>query len=37
VLFEVAKAMVTGSPPHVGSIRTVNDREIQRGADSDAR
>jgi general stress protein 26 len=37
VLFEVAKAMVTGSPPQVGSIRTVNEREIQRGVDSDAR
>jgi general stress protein 26 len=37
VLFEVAKAMVTGSPPNVGSIRTVSDREIQRGADREAR
>jgi general stress protein 26 len=37
VLFEVAKAMVTGSPPQVGSIRTVNEREIQRGVDSEAR
>jgi len=37
VLFEVAKAMVTGSPPSVGSIRTVNDREIQRAADNEAR
>ena len=37
VLFEVAKAMVTGSPPQVGSIRTVNEREIQRGVDGEAR
>jgi general stress protein 26 len=37
VLFEVAKAIVTGSPPNVGSIRTVNEREIQRGVDSEAR
>ena len=28
VLFEVARAMVTGSPPKVGSIRNVTDAEI---------
>jgi general stress protein 26 len=37
VLFEVAKGILTGSPPNVGSIRTVNEREIQRGVDSEAR
>ena len=37
VLFEVAKAMVTGSPPDVGSIRTVSDRELKRDADRDER
>jgi general stress protein 26 len=31
VVFEVAKAMVTGSPPRIGDVRTVNEREIQRG------
>jgi general stress protein 26 len=35
VLFEVARAMVTGSPPKVGSIRTVGEREIQRSVDHD--
>ena len=35
VLFEVAKGMITGEPPKVGSLRTVNEREIQRGADRD--
>lgn len=35
VLFEVARAMVTGSPPNVGSIRTVTDRELGRGVDRD--
>jgi general stress protein 26 len=35
VLFEVARAMVTGSPPKVGSIRTVTDRELDRGAERD--
>jgi len=33
VLFEVAKAMVTGSPPKVGSIRHVSDRELRRDAE----
>ena len=33
VLFEVARAMLTGSPPKVGSIRTVSEREIERGVD----
>jgi len=33
VLLEVAKAMVTGSPPKVGSIRTVSDRELRRDAE----
>lgn len=37
VLFEVAKAMVTGSPPRIGNVRTVNEREIQRGVDNEAR
>ena len=33
VLFEVAKAIITGEPPKVGSLRTVTEREIQRGAE----
>jgi general stress protein 26 len=33
VLFEVARAMLTGSPPKVGSIRTVTERELERGVD----
>ena len=33
VLFEVARAMVTGSPPKVGNIRTVSERELERGVD----
>lgn len=37
VLFEVAKAMVTGSPPDVGRIRTVTDRELKRDADREGR
>jgi general stress protein 26 len=37
VLFEVAKAMVTGSPPKVGSIRTVTEREMDRGTSTEAR
>jgi general stress protein 26 len=37
VLFEVAKAMVTGEPPKVGSVRTVTEREMRRDAGSDAR
>ena len=35
VLFEVAKGIITGAPPKVGSLRTVNEREIQRGAQQD--
>ena len=35
VLFEVARAMVTGSPPKVGNIRHVTERELERGVDSD--
>ena len=35
VLFEVARAMVTGSTPKVGNIRTVTDRELDRGAEHD--
>ena len=37
VLFEVAKAMVTGSPPEVGSIRNVTERELHRWADRETR
>jgi general stress protein 26 len=37
VLFEVAKAMVTGSPPKVGSIRNVTEREMRRDTNSEAR
>ena len=37
VLFEVAKAMVTGEPPTVGDIRTVTDREMRRDAGREAR
>ena len=37
VLFEVAKAMVTGSPPDVGSIRNVTERELHRGVDREGR
>jgi len=37
VLFEIARAMVTGQPPKVGSLRTVTEREIQRGSEKDAR
>ncbi len=37
VLFEVARAMVTGSPPKVGSIRNVTERELERGVDRDTR
>src|SRR5688572_8946097 len=32
VLFEVAKAMLTGSPPDVGAQREVSGEEIDRGA-----
>jgi len=35
VLFEVVKGVVTGQPPKVGSLRTVNEREIQRDAERD--
>lgn len=35
VLFEVAKAMVTGSTPSVGKIRNVSERELDRGVDRD--
>ena len=37
VLFEVAKAIVTGQPPKVGSLRTVTERELERGAERDDR
>jgi len=37
VLFEVAKAMVTGSPPKVGSVRNVTEREMHRDPGSEAR
>jgi general stress protein 26 len=37
VLFEVAKAMVTGNAPNVGSIRTVTEREIRQGVDMESR
>jgi general stress protein 26 len=37
VLFEVARAMVTGSPPKVGSIRTVTEREMRNDAERDTR
>ena len=37
VLFEVARAMVTGSPPKVGSIRDVSEREMHRDAERDTR
>lgn len=37
VLFEVAKAMLTGEPPKVGSVRNVTDRELHRDAGSEAR
>lgn len=35
VLFEVARAMVTGSPPNVGSIRNVSERELRRDVQGD--
>ena len=35
VLFEVARAMLTGSPPKVGSIRNVTERELERGIERD--
>ena len=37
VLFEVARAMVTGSPPKVGSIRNVSESEMHRDVDRDSR
>jgi general stress protein 26 len=37
VLFEVARAMVTGSPPKVGSIRNVSENEMHRDVERDAR
>ena len=37
VLFEVAKALVTGSPPKVGDIRTVNEREMRQEPGREAR
>jgi general stress protein 26 len=36
VLFEVARAMVTGSPPKVGSVRNVTERELERDVDRDS-
>ena len=37
VLFEVAKAMVMGDVPDVGSVRTVNERELRRDVERDVR
>ena len=37
VLFEVARAMVTGSPPKVGSIRDVSESEMHRDVQRDTR
>ncbi|HEX6052425.1 MAG TPA: pyridoxamine 5'-phosphate oxidase family protein [Gemmatimonadaceae bacterium] len=37
VLFEVAKAMVTGEPPRVGAVRTVNEREMDRAVERESR
>ena len=37
VLFEVAKALVTGSPPKVGDLRTVNEREMRQEPGREAR
>ena len=37
VLFEVARAYVTGDPPRVGSVRNVTEREMQLGAEREAR
>jgi general stress protein 26 len=33
VLFEVAKGMLTGTPPKVGAQREVSSEEIERGHD----
>ena len=37
VLFEVAKAMVSGTPPRVGDQRTLTDRELHTAAAREAR
>jgi general stress protein 26 len=37
VLFEVAKAMVTGTPPKVGEQRTLTERELRTEAAREAR
>ena len=37
VLFEVARAMVTGAPPKVGSIRNVTEREMHRDVQNESR
>ena len=37
VLFEVAKAMVTGSTPKVGDLRTVSEREMRQEPGREAR
>ena len=37
VLFEVVKAMVTGTPPDVGSQRSLNERELRTDAAREAR
>ena len=37
VLFEVAKAMVTGNPPKVGEQRHLNERELRTDAAREAR
>ena len=37
VLFEVAKALVTGTPPNVGEQRTLNERELHTPAAREAR
>jgi general stress protein 26 len=37
VLFEVARAYVTGDPPRVGSVRNVTEREMQLASEREAR
>ena len=37
VLFEVAKAIVTGTPPKVGEERSLNERELRTEAAREAR
>ena len=37
VLFEVAKAIITGTPPKVGEQRTLNERELHTPAAREAR